>query len=155
MGFTAKQQRFIEEYTVDFNATQAALRAGYSERTAHSIGHENLNKPELAAAIQERIEQLQMRADEASIRMARIARFDPTKYIDGVGRAVWFDVERLKADGYGDMIKGLKYTPDGGPIWELVDSQRALEKIYANVTDQLGDESRPVQIQVRYVDSDD
>ena len=46
-----KQQRFAEEYLVDHNATQAAIRAGYSEKTAYSIGHENLKKPEIAAAI--------------------------------------------------------------------------------------------------------
>ncbi len=46
-----KQRRFAEEYLVDHNATQAAIRAGYSEKTAYSIGHENLKKPEIAAAI--------------------------------------------------------------------------------------------------------
>lgn len=51
MSLTAKQQRFVEEYVVDFNATQAAIRAGYSEKTAYSIGDENLKKPEIAAAI--------------------------------------------------------------------------------------------------------
>lgn len=49
---TPKQQRFVEEYLVDLNATQAALRAGYSEKTAYSIGPENLKKPEIAAAIE-------------------------------------------------------------------------------------------------------
>jgi phage terminase small subunit len=53
MALTAKQRRFVEEYLVDLNATQAAIRAGYSARTAHSVGHENLNKPEIAKAIQE------------------------------------------------------------------------------------------------------
>lgn len=53
MALTAKQQRFVEEYLIDLNATQAAIRAGYSERTAHSIGHENLNKPEIRARIEE------------------------------------------------------------------------------------------------------
>ncbi len=48
---SAKQQRFVEEYLVDHNATQAAIRAGYSPKTAYSIGHENLKKPEIAAAI--------------------------------------------------------------------------------------------------------
>jgi len=37
-----KQQRSVEEYLIDLNATQAALRAGYSEKTAKSVGHENL-----------------------------------------------------------------------------------------------------------------
>lgn len=48
---TPKQQRFVEEYLIDLNATQAAIRAGYSADTAHSIGHENLSKPEIAASI--------------------------------------------------------------------------------------------------------
>jgi len=49
---TPKQQRFVEQYLIDFNATQAAIRAGYSQKTAGAIGHENLNKPEIQAAIQ-------------------------------------------------------------------------------------------------------
>lgn len=48
---TAKQQRFVEEYLVDLNATQAAIRAGYSEDTAAKIGSENLTKPDIATAI--------------------------------------------------------------------------------------------------------
>lgn len=53
MSLTGKQQRFVEEYLVDLNATQAAIRAGYSEKTAYSIGDENLKKPEIAKSIQE------------------------------------------------------------------------------------------------------
>lgn len=48
---TPKQQRFVEEYLVDLNATQAAVRAGYSQKTASSIGEENLRKPEIQQAI--------------------------------------------------------------------------------------------------------
>jgi phage terminase small subunit len=48
---TQKQQRFVQEYCVDVNATQAAIRAGYSARSAGSIGAENLTKPEIASAI--------------------------------------------------------------------------------------------------------
>lgn len=51
MSLTAKQQRFVEEYPIDLNATQAAIRAGYSAKTAHATGHENLRKPEIAKAI--------------------------------------------------------------------------------------------------------
>lgn len=53
MALTNKQRRFVEEYLVDLNATQAAIRAGYSSRTAASIGEENLRKPEIAKAVQE------------------------------------------------------------------------------------------------------
>ena len=48
-----KQQRFVNEYCVDLNATQAAIRAGYSEKTARFIGAENLSKPNISAAISE------------------------------------------------------------------------------------------------------
>ncbi len=49
-----KQQKFVEEYLLDLNATAAAKRAGYSPKTAESIGYENLRKPQIQAAIQEK-----------------------------------------------------------------------------------------------------
>ena len=52
MALTPKQEMFVREYLIDLNATQAAIRAGYSENTAYIIGHENLNKPKIAEAIQ-------------------------------------------------------------------------------------------------------
>lgn len=52
---TAKQQRFCDEYLIDLNATQAAIRAGYSKKTAYSIGQENLKKPEINAHIEKRM----------------------------------------------------------------------------------------------------
>jgi phage terminase small subunit len=51
MPLTDKQKRFVAEYLVDLNATQAAIRAGYSQKTARSVGSENLTKPDIAAAI--------------------------------------------------------------------------------------------------------
>jgi phage terminase small subunit len=48
---TPKQERFVAEYLVDLNATQAAIRAGYSAKTARSIGHELLTKPDIQDAI--------------------------------------------------------------------------------------------------------
>ena len=52
MALTAKQRAFIENYTG--NATEAAIKAGYSKDTAYSIGQENLKKPEIQQAIRER-----------------------------------------------------------------------------------------------------
>ena len=49
---TAKQQRFVEEYLVDLNATQAAIRAGYSKKTARLSGHRNITNDNIAAEIQ-------------------------------------------------------------------------------------------------------
>lgn len=54
---TAKQQRFCDEYLIDLNATQAAIRAGYSKKTAYAIGNENLNKPELRNYIDMRMKE--------------------------------------------------------------------------------------------------
>lgn len=53
VALTALQVRFVEEYLVDLNATQAAVRAGYSQSTAKEIGYENLTKPHIQAAIAE------------------------------------------------------------------------------------------------------
>lgn len=49
--FTERQQRFVAEYLVDLNATQAAIRAGYSPKTASQIGERLLRKPQLAKAV--------------------------------------------------------------------------------------------------------
>ena len=48
---TPKQERFCQEYIIDFNATQATIRAGYSKKTAQAIGTENLSKPLIQAEI--------------------------------------------------------------------------------------------------------
>ena len=52
-NLTPKQQRFVDEYLIDLNATQAAIRAGYSKNSARQIGQENLSKPVVAAAVAE------------------------------------------------------------------------------------------------------
>lgn len=60
---TPKQALFVKEYLVDLNATQAAIRAGYSAKTAYSIAEENLRKPEIAKAIQEASKQRAAKVD--------------------------------------------------------------------------------------------
>jgi len=50
---TDKQEAFCREYVIDWNATQAAIRAGYSKKTAGQIGEENLKKPEIDKRVQE------------------------------------------------------------------------------------------------------
>jgi len=64
---TPKQERFVSEFLVDLNATDAARRAGYSSKTAAEMGYENLRKPHIAEAIAkakaERSERLQIDAD--------------------------------------------------------------------------------------------
>ena len=74
---TGKQQRFCEEYLLDLNATQAAIRAGYSQRSAASIGDENLDKPEIMRNIFllqiERIRRTRIRVDRVVKELEKIA----------------------------------------------------------------------------------
>lgn len=60
---TERQKRFVAEYLVDLNATQAAIRSGYSEKTAGQIGQENLKKPEIQRAINDAIQKQQERTE--------------------------------------------------------------------------------------------
>ncbi len=73
---TGKQQQFVNEYLCCFNATEAARRAGYSEKTASEIGYENLRKPQIAEAIKRRLAETAMSADEVVMRLAEHARSD-------------------------------------------------------------------------------
>ena len=85
MKLTAKQIRFVDEYLVDFNATQAAIRAGYKAKTAHVIGAENLRKPKIAEEIARRQKDLQRRTEVTQERvvmeLARIAFANIADYI--------------------------------------------------------------------------
>lgn len=80
MALTDKQAAFVEEYLIDLNATQAAIRAGYSEKTAHVIGSENLGKPEIQVAVQAAMEARSKRtkitADRVLQELARIGFAD-------------------------------------------------------------------------------
>lgn len=80
---TPKQKRFCEEYLIDLNSTQAAIRAGYSGKTSYSIGQENLNKPEISNAIQQLMQERQSRTqitqDRVLKELSRIAFFDIRK----------------------------------------------------------------------------
>lgn len=68
MALSDKQRRFCEEYVIDWNATQAAIRAGYSEKTAYSIGQENLKKPEIESHIEEIQKKLERLAGVSALR---------------------------------------------------------------------------------------
>lgn len=86
---TDKQQKFVDEYLVDLNATQAAIRAGYSADTASVIGSENLGKPYIAEAIAARRKVLSDKAEvtqEMVVKeLARLAFLDIRKAFDAEG----------------------------------------------------------------------
>lgn len=105
---TPKQQRFVEEYLVDLNATQAAIRAGYSERTARSQGSRLLTNADISRAIgaakQQRAQRTELDADwvlsglrevaERCMTAVPVVRFDFTEkamvpVLDDEGNGVW------------------------------------------------------------------
>jgi phage terminase small subunit len=98
---TPKQHRFVAEFLIDLNATKAAERAGYSKKTARSVGAENLTKPDIAAAIAEA-----MKAKTADLDLSA------DKVLKGLGSLAFFDVRKL-------------FNPDGSikAIHELGDSE--------------------------------
>jgi phage terminase small subunit len=86
---TPKQQRFVDEYLIDLNATQAAIRAGYSKKTARAVGSENLTKPDIRAAVAEaqqaRSERTKIGADWVLARLADEADADLADLYDKNG----------------------------------------------------------------------
>lgn len=83
---TAKQKKFVEEYLIDLNATQAAIRAGYSTESAKEIGCENLTKPNVKAeidkAIAERSRRTGINQDRVLRELAKIAFVNPNDVIN-------------------------------------------------------------------------
>lgn len=83
---TKKQKRFVEEYLIDLNATQAAIRAGYSPDTAQQMGSENLSKPVIKNAIDKAIAKRSRRTginqDRVIQEIAKLAFLNPIDVID-------------------------------------------------------------------------
>lgn len=128
---TAKQKRFCAEYLVDLNATQAAIRAGYSPETAAVTGSENLRKPNIRAhidkAMAERSKRTGVNADRVVRELAKIAFVNASDVIDA-------DDATLKADAVPEdlaAIQSVKVKTFGEDGLEreikLADKLKALE----------------------------
>lgn len=89
-ALTAKQSAFVDEYLVDLNATRAATRAGYSAKTAHRIGAENMQKPAVLAALADRLAarraRVEVTQDMVVDELRKLAFFDARKFFDREGR---------------------------------------------------------------------
>ena len=97
MALTNKQRVFVDEYLRCWNATEAALRAGYSERTAYSHGARLLKDVEISELIQTRLKEIHMGADEALAILADQARGDLGDYMDI--SSVGFNLQLLDENG--------------------------------------------------------
>jgi phage terminase small subunit len=105
---TNKQRVFINEYLKCFNASEAARRAGYSEKTAFSIGSENLRKPEIKAEIDNRLSDVHMGADEALKLLADMARGDIGDFMAISSVGYDFDLMAAREAGITKLIRKIK-----------------------------------------------
>jgi phage terminase small subunit len=117
MTITAKQRRFVEEYLVDLNATQAAIRAGYSARTAEQQGYQLLQHPSVAEAVRaaqaERSGRVAVDADMVVAGLLTEARRDG----EGSSHAARVSAWTTLAKHLGMLKERLEHSsPGGGPV---------------------------------------
>lgn len=124
---TDKQKRFCEEYLIDCNATQAAIRAGYSTKTAYSIGIENLKKPEIKNYIDEKMKEL------SSKRIADAT--EVMEYLTSVLRGE-SQSEVVVVEGQGDGYSEARTMDKAPDEKERLKAAELLGKRYALFTDK-------------------
>jgi len=143
MKLTPKQERFVQEYLVDLNATAAAKRAGYSAKTADRIGPELLGKTCVSQAIQdaqaERQKRTKITQDMVIQECAKLAFFDVRKMFDENGKPL--DISQLDEDTAAALV-GLDVQDvadsDGDYIgyvkkYKMADKLKALELLGKHV----------------------
>lgn len=121
---TPKQAAFVREYLIDLNATQAAIRAGYSRKTAGSQGFDLLKKPEIAEAVSAAANEaaatagMTVEQHMADLKRIRDAAFDEGKFSAAAtaemarGKVAGFYVERVAHSG-GVELKVVSEFNDG------------------------------------------
>ncbi len=147
---TNKQKIFIAEYLIDLDGTQAAIRAGYSKKSANAISGENLLKPHIRAAIDEAIEErrkkLSVTAESVIAELALIGFADMSDFVKvsdgGAVQVIPLDelaesksriIKKIKEKRTIKTLKGTKDQPDGEMVlddtveFELCDKVKSLE----------------------------
>lgn len=156
---TEKQKIFCDEYLIDLNATQAAIRAGYSEKTAYAIGEQNLKKLELQEYIQKRLAEkedaLIAKQDEVLKILTRVMRREELETV-----VVTCKKRKSYYDSKGKKVIDENEEPEAVSIPARVsDANKAAEmlgKYYTLFTDKLNiDGDLDFKIQVDYGDNDE
>ena len=135
-----KHKAFATEYVIDYNATQAAIRAGYSERSPYSQGNRLLKKDDVQALIKEFEAEASKRAevskDMVIKELARVAFVDPRKLFDEEGRPKdirFLDPDTAAALASVDIYEEFDYNGDEKELsgytkkYRWADKLRALE----------------------------
>ena len=125
---TEKQKRFCEEYLIDQNATQAAIRAGYSKRTAGVIGAENLRKPYIREYIDGLLEEIHSQKVATAAEVMEYL----TSVQRGESQSAYITVEGV-GEGCSQTVITMK-TPDEK---DRLKAAELLGKCYGIFTDRL------------------
>ena len=132
MDLTDKQKRFVAEYLIDLNATQAAVRAGYSEKTAYSMGQRLLKNVEIQAAIAEamkaRSERTEITQDRVLNELAALGFYDVADFAAVEGGHVVLKETAIIPKEKRIAIVAIKEGQSGIEV-KLADKLRALEMI--------------------------
>jgi phage terminase small subunit len=123
-----KQKRFCDEYLIDLNATQSAIRAGYSEKTAYAIGNENLKKAEVKKYIEERMKE----KDEKLI----ASQDEVLRYLTSVLRGESVS-EEIVVEGTGDGTSTARRIKKAPSEKDKLKSAELLGKRYGIYTDKI------------------
>lgn len=147
MKLTDKQKIFCDEYIISLNATQAAIKAGYAEKTAYAIGAENLKKPKIQSYISERMEQ-----KESSL----IATQDEVlQYLTSVLRGESQTTDTLLV-GIGDGWQEVQEVEKKPSEKERLKAAELLGKRYGLYTDKVSaDVDMSLDISIDYGDGDE
>ena len=146
--WTLRRRKFVEEYLRCWNGAEAARRAGYSSKRDKNTAYSLLACEEIKAAIQERIAETAMSADEVLLRLAEQARSIQAEYLQPDGTV---DLETLLADGYGHLVKGTRWDRAGNLIVEFHDAQSALGligkhlRLFADQIEHSGPNGGPIE----------
>ena len=168
-NLTPKQQRFVEEYLIDLNATQAAIRSGYSEKTARQIGEQNLSKLYIQKAIQEaqarREERTKIDADYVLQRLVAIDQMDVLDIMDDQMRIlplrdwpkIWrqyiSNIENLELSDADGVFKKIKW-PDKVKNLELLGKHVSVGA-FKDKIEHSGDPNNPINMSLKVVFEDD
>ena len=144
---TPKQKKFCDEYIKSGNAKQSAIKAGYSPKTAYSIGNENLNKPELKAYIDGRLKELSnhkiLSAAEVLEYLSRVVAGKETEYV-ATSKGVFPDVPVSAKDRINAAKELLKRYPTTDPMekqkLKKLTADARISEARANVAERLGSE---------------
>jgi phage terminase small subunit len=132
MALTAKQERFVAEYLIDLNATQAAIRAGYSEKTANEQGSRLLANVKIASAVAEaqakRSERTHITQDMVLAEIAKIGFSDLRKAVAWSGQTVTLKNSEELDDDTAAAVSEVALTQSGLRI-KMHDKLSALEKL--------------------------